>query len=784
MRRFMMILAVVVLVFAAVDVRADEEEQLIAILQSDAGAAAKCQACQRLRVCGTENSVAVLGSLLGTERVGHAARYALESMPYESAGAALRDALGGTSGAIRAGIVDSIGWRRDEKAVPLLAELLESDAMTASATAAALGRIGNDEAAAALKSAVGGSSAKVESAAADALLLCAEARASGGDETGALEIYEYLLGEAVAARVRGAAWRGRVMLDEEERPGLIVNALTGEDEALRKVALKAVREVRDEKVIAECLERWDSLGAEGQLAVLDAHVRYGAGAVSTVRLAIESSFATVRIEAWRQLSDLGTTSLIAAAVKAAAGDAEESGAARDALLKMSGDGVLEGLLAHASEALAAEKVLILEVLGEHGDESAADALLEFAESEEGAVRIAALDSLGDLAVAGTLRPLLDIAGKAQSEGERAAATRALTAVYRANEDRQRAGERIVAAYRGLERSSRGDYLGLLREVGSAAAFAEVKKAAESGDEELSREALRVLGEWPNAAPADYLLEKARSGRGNEKILALRGYVDIVAKVDADESQKVEMYETAMRAAGRDAEKKKVLGALSSMASVAAMQMAAEYVGDGGISQEAAFAATAIGERVYGNDPGAVRRAMEKVAESDAVEPTKERARKLIAAIDAVKDLITNWEVSGPYVQEGKNCSELFDVEFAPEKNGGRAKWVKMPLYADSPYAGYLDLLRFLDGGDLRVAYLRTNIESAADKGVTLEIFSDDGVKAWLNGEVVHANNCMRPIPAEPDRVRVRLKKGENRLMLKITQNNMPWGAIVRIRDGA
>jgi len=86
------------------------------------------------------------------------------------------------------------------------------------------------------------------------------------------------------------------------------------------------------------------------------------------------------------------------------------------------------------------------------------------------------------------------------------------------------------------------------------------------------------------------------------------------------------------------------------------------------------------------------------------------------------------------------------------------------------------------GGEQRVAYLRTQFEADEPGTAILEIFSDDGVKAWLNGKVVHANNVARPIPPEPDRVRVTLKKGANRLMLKITQNSMPWGVIVRLRE--
>jgi hypothetical protein len=48
--------------------------------------------------------------------------------------------------------------------------------------------------------------------------------------------------------------------------------------------------------------------------------------------------------------------------------------------------------------------------------------------------------------------------------------------------------------------------------------------------------------------------------------------------------------------------------------------------------------------------------------------------------------------------------------------------------------------------------------------------------------VIHSNNVARPIMPQPDRVTATLQKGTNPLMLKVTQNNLPWGAIVRVRE--
>ena len=145
------------------------------------------------------------------------------------------------------------------------------------------------------------------------------------------------------------------------------------------------------------------------------------------------------------------------------------------------------------------------------------------------------------------------------------------------------------------------------------------------------------------------------------------------------------------------------------------------------------------------------------------------------------EYLTDWEVAGPYTQEDKDCRELFDTPFDPERPGADIQWrpVSMNLLAMRP--AYLDLAKTLKGGDKRVAYLRTRIDSDRRVSTGLEFYSDDGVKAWLNGELVHANNVTRALPSRPDAVEVKLKKGTNLLMLKVTQETGPWGAVVRLQ---
>ena len=72
-----------------------------------------------MKLAGTEKSIPLLASLLTDAELSHPARFALESMPYPAAGAALREALGKATGLARSGIIDSLGQRRDVLATPL-----------------------------------------------------------------------------------------------------------------------------------------------------------------------------------------------------------------------------------------------------------------------------------------------------------------------------------------------------------------------------------------------------------------------------------------------------------------------------------------------------------------------------------------------------------------------------------------------------------------------------------------------------------------------------------------
>ena len=87
-----------------------------------------------------------------------------------------------------------------------------------------------------------------------------------------------------------------------------------------------------------------------------------------------------------------------------------------------------------------------------------------------------------------------------------------------------------------------------------------------------------------------------------------------------------------------------------------------------------------------------------------------------------------------------------------------------------------------DTNDFEMAYLMAQIEMPEEKTITLGIGSDDGVKVWLNGELVHSNWAIRGVVTDNDLVSVTFKRGMNQLVLKIQNGMGPWGFCCRATE--
>jgi len=158
------------------------EDSLLAVLSSqDAGEHEKAVACEKLAWVATRKSVPALAALLADEHLSDYARSGLEIIPDPAAAEALRRALPNLEGRLLAGVVNSLGVRRDAAAVPELRKLaLAPDSGVAPEAIASLGMIATPDAVETLGKILADGPKKLRPPAAHALLATADHLARDG----------------------------------------------------------------------------------------------------------------------------------------------------------------------------------------------------------------------------------------------------------------------------------------------------------------------------------------------------------------------------------------------------------------------------------------------------------------------------------------------------------------------------------------------------------------------------------------------------------------------------
>src|SRR5688572_9085758 len=211
--------------------RAEVAAKLATLLGSEMTFEGKDFILRTLYMMGTPAEIPAVAKLLADERHSHMARYVLESMASPEAAAAIRQALPNVKGRSLIGVVNSLGNLRDAESVKPLAEMTRSDdEALACAAASALGRIGTPEAAKALASLDASSKRKLNEAASDAKIRCADRMLADGKTEEAVAIYETCRkSEAVPPPVRIAAARGLVKAKNEGAVPIVVEMLKSED---------------------------------------------------------------------------------------------------------------------------------------------------------------------------------------------------------------------------------------------------------------------------------------------------------------------------------------------------------------------------------------------------------------------------------------------------------------------------------------------------------------------------------------------------------------------------
>jgi len=100
----------------------------------------------------------------------------------------------------------------------------------------------------------------------------------------------------------------------------------------------------------------------------------------------------------------------------------------------------------------------------------------------------------------------------------------------------------------------------------------------------------------------------------------------------------------------------------------------------------------------------------------------------------------------------------------------------------APKRGFVSLDRQMGRTEWAIAYGYAEVTVPKARTVDLGIGSDDGVRLWLNGKIVHENDTARGHRAHSDTVSVQLAAGVNRLLVKIDNYRGGWGFSVAVLE--
>ncbi|MFT5522306.1 MAG: hypothetical protein ACI9HK_000249 [Pirellulaceae bacterium] len=168
-------------------------------------------------------------------------------------------------------------------------------------------------------------------------------------------------------------------------------------------------------------------------------------------------------------------------------------------------------------------------------------------------------------------------------------------------------------------------------------------------------------------------------------------------------------------------------------------------------------------------------ALQKSLATTSPELARDQAKwEVAAAVGASKSVgYGSWSVIGPFPAASFDAAH--DMAFPPEKEVDLAKtYDKLKWQTHADWKDGDDQARTFVG-DNSSTYLTRIISSPADAQLAVAMGSDDSLKVWVNGSLVHNNKVARGVVGGQDKFNVPLKKGDNLLLVKVTNGSGGYG---------
>ncbi len=714
----------------------------------------------------------------------------LEQIPEKEATQALLNALkrDGITEDDKISFINSLGRRKDNLAIGELSKYLDdSSSKVQNSAIIALGSIGGKEAGNILWNWAKNKSMTDNSEVQSALLKIASrlVEDSQGKDT-ALEIYSSLFSDDKTTSInKGYALRGLVQLKGKDALNEVWQSVYSEDTILSSTGIDLLKDptFSEDLILEKCVNSLKIASPRIQLGLLEVIAsRKMKEAVLQVLALVEKSEGEVKTSAIQCLGQMGDNRAIEPLINIVLNNSREiREIAKDALIKLDSPDGNKYLMEKIQKGSPEVKKLAVELITERRAIEAKGIMKDaIAKNDKDIIE----GALNYLAVLGNEEDLPFLFDKLMSNAENGSIyIPAISLIMDRTGDEGRKVMLITEQWQLCKNDVQKKLIiTLLGNVKSpeACAMLEILLASEPN---LKTSILQVMGQCDDANTLQKIVNGIAQETDEEvKNVGILSSLNILRTLNLTDKQKYDYYVSLWKMAGNKPNlQKNILGGLAKLSLLEVLDFINGVNINDAIKADWANARFSIARNISFSYPSKTIPILEETLPNLKDNQAKE-VGNLLNGLKNKGDFLCSWSVSGPYRIEDYSARRLFDeVSLPPETDVNSVQdWRILPMKVREDGLIYADLADFLGGEVECVAYVLCKLKLPEPSNAKLLLGSNDGVKVWLNGKLIHSYPEGRTMTPDQDQIPVTLQN-ENVLLMAVYNQGAAWEFTVKLQ---
>ncbi|MCK5000993.1 MAG: DUF1080 domain-containing protein, partial [Anaerohalosphaera sp.] len=577
------------------------EITLLAALDKAADSNVQAFYLEQIDYIATDTSVPQLSKLLADKSLTDPAARVLITIGTPKAKSAILNALMKASSGNIITLIKAAGVLQIEDAAPIILPHTKSEDTTKRLTALyAIADIAPDapKYVSALEKATEAKSPFQSTQALEFYLLYAERLAQKDQASSALKICRSVLKNKIAPHENAAQCKALSIIagiqQDKATPDLLA-AMDLPNEYLHGTAVKIALNMSGSSVTSQWAKKIKTVKPAAQAKIMQMLADRGdKKALPAIVAMLKDSDQTARTSAIYATAQLGQADAVKPLLAfIATARSKDISTAKNALMTLPSDPLFANIGDSLDNVPAPAGVVLIDILAKRSATSQTQKVLALATSGNADIRRAATKALGTLANADNLPDLVASLLNAKSKSETSAAQKSIVAII-AKGDPAKVTSTILAAFNKADSKQKASLLPVMARLNTAEALNAIAKTTKINNAQLADAAIRALASSQDIAAAKPLLEViAASEEPKYLTMAVRRYLQLVARADIDDDKKASMLISAMSVAKRSDEKKLIFSKLSQVRSVLALACSVQMLGDETLAVEAAAAVARI-----------------------------------------------------------------------------------------------------------------------------------------------------------------------------------------------